>query len=41
MAQHGLYDLTGRIVAVVGGGSGIGEAVAVGGGGARRSRDRA
>jgi NAD(P)-dependent dehydrogenase (short-subunit alcohol dehydrogenase family) len=30
MAQHGLYDLTGRVVAVVGGGSGIGEAVAIG-----------
>ena len=30
MAQHGLYDLTGSVVAVVGGGSGIGEAVAIG-----------
>ena len=30
MAQHGLYDLTGAVVAVVGGGSGIGEAVALG-----------
>jgi NAD(P)-dependent dehydrogenase (short-subunit alcohol dehydrogenase family) len=30
MAQHGLYDLTGRVVAVVGGASGIGEAVATG-----------
>jgi NAD(P)-dependent dehydrogenase (short-subunit alcohol dehydrogenase family) len=30
MAQAGLYDLGGRVVAVVGGGSGIGEAVAVG-----------
>jgi NAD(P)-dependent dehydrogenase (short-subunit alcohol dehydrogenase family) len=30
MAQHALYDLAGRAVAVVGGGSGIGEAVAFG-----------
>ena len=30
MAQHGLYDLTGAVVAVIGGGSGIGEAVALG-----------
>jgi NAD(P)-dependent dehydrogenase (short-subunit alcohol dehydrogenase family) len=30
MAQHGLFDLDGKVVAVVGGGSGIGEAVAIG-----------
>jgi NAD(P)-dependent dehydrogenase (short-subunit alcohol dehydrogenase family) len=30
MAQPGLYDLSGKVVAVVGGGSGIGEAVAMG-----------
>ena len=30
MAQLGLYDLTGSVVAVIGGGSGIGEAVAIG-----------
>ena len=30
MAQHERSDLTGRVVAVVGGGSGIGEAVAIG-----------
>jgi NAD(P)-dependent dehydrogenase (short-subunit alcohol dehydrogenase family) len=30
MAQHGLFDLVGKVVAVVGGGSGIGEAVAIG-----------
>src|SRR5262245_44074919 len=30
MAQPGLYDLNGTVVAVVGGGSGIGEAVALG-----------
>jgi NAD(P)-dependent dehydrogenase (short-subunit alcohol dehydrogenase family) len=30
MAQPGLFDLAGKVVAVVGGGSGIGEAVAVG-----------
>ena len=30
MVQPGLYDLAGRVIAVVGGGSGIGEAVAAG-----------
>src|SRR5947209_8265471 len=30
MAQHGLFDLAGKMVAVIGGGSGIGEAVAIG-----------
>src|SRR5438552_3755629 len=30
MNQRGLFDLSGKVMAVVGGGSGIGEAVAVG-----------
>ena len=34
MSRNGLFDLTGKIAAVVGGGSGIGEAVAIGAAGA-------
>src|SRR5450759_606426 len=30
MSQNGLFDLTGKTAAVIGGGSGIGEAVAIG-----------
>lgn len=32
MSQNGLFDLTGKVAAVIGGGSGIGEAVAIGAG---------
>ena len=30
MSQNGLFDLSGRTAAIIGGGSGIGEAVALG-----------